>query len=104
MKYLLALGALTLLSLTFAGDPEAELRKPENAVKNLVVADGLAVQLFASEPVLTNPTTRRLNNLCRIRLIAEEASLVDAFLALQIFKNYIVWRVTNNKMETLNIC
>ena len=68
MKHLLALGALTLLSLTFAGDPEAELRKPENAVKNLVVADGLAVQLFASEPVLTNPTNLDVDDRGRVWL------------------------------------
>ncbi len=35
------------------GDPEAELRKPENAVKNLRIADGLQAQLFASEPMMT---------------------------------------------------
>ena len=68
MKHLLALAALTLLSLTFAGDPEAELRKPENAVKNLIVADGLAAQLFASEPMLTNPTNLDVDDRGRVWL------------------------------------
>ena len=36
--------------------PENEKRLPENAVKNLKVADGLKAQLFASEPMMTNPT------------------------------------------------
>jgi putative membrane-bound dehydrogenase-like protein len=31
-------------------------RLPENAVKGLTVAEGLEAQLFASEPVMTNPT------------------------------------------------
>ncbi len=35
---------------------ENEKRLPENAVKNLKVADGLEAQLFASEPMMTNPT------------------------------------------------
>ena len=35
---------------------EEEKRLPENAIKGLKVADGLRIQLFASEPVMTNPT------------------------------------------------
>ena len=35
---------------------EEQKRLPENAVKNLKVADGLRAQLFASEPVISNPT------------------------------------------------
>jgi putative membrane-bound dehydrogenase-like protein len=35
---------------------EAQKRLPENAVRNLTIADGLEAQLFASEPVMTNPT------------------------------------------------
>ncbi len=35
---------------------EDEKRLPENAIKGLKVADGLRIQLFASEPVMTNPT------------------------------------------------
>jgi len=68
MKNILLLSVLTLLSLTFPGDPEAELRKPENAVKNLIVADGLAAQLFASEPVMTNPTNMDLDDRGRVWL------------------------------------
>jgi putative membrane-bound dehydrogenase-like protein len=47
------------LKVSFAlGDTltEAQKRLPENAVKNLTIAEGLEVQLFASEPVITNPT------------------------------------------------
>ena len=68
MKHFLALAALTFLSLTFVGDPEGELRKPENAVKNLIVADGLAAQLFASEPMLTNPTNLDVDDRGRVWL------------------------------------
>jgi putative membrane-bound dehydrogenase-like protein len=35
---------------------EAQKRLPENAVRNLTIAEGVEVQLFASEPVMTNPT------------------------------------------------
>jgi putative membrane-bound dehydrogenase-like protein len=35
---------------------EEEKRLPENAIRGLKVADGLRLQLFASEPVMTNPT------------------------------------------------
>ena len=35
---------------------EDEKRLPGNAIKGLKVADGLRIQLFASEPVMTNPT------------------------------------------------
>ena len=35
---------------------EEEKRLPENAVKNLKVTEGVQVQLFASEPMMTNPT------------------------------------------------
>ncbi len=68
MKNILILLSLLLLSLSFTGDPEAELRKPENAVKNLIVADGLAAQLFASEPVLTNPTNLDVDDRGRVWL------------------------------------
>ena len=50
------------------GDPEAELRKPENAVKNLLVADELRAQLFASEPMMTNPTDMDIDDRGRIWL------------------------------------
>lgn len=50
--------APTFLQNLRLGDtiPENEKRLPENAVKNLKVADGLKAQLFASEPMMTNPT------------------------------------------------
>jgi putative membrane-bound dehydrogenase-like protein len=35
---------------------EAQKRLPENAVRNLTIAEGVEAQLFASEPVMTNPT------------------------------------------------
>lgn len=35
---------------------EAQKRLPENAVRNLTITEGLEAQLFASEPVMTNPT------------------------------------------------
>lgn len=35
---------------------DEEKRRPENAVKNLKVTEGVQVQLFASEPMMTNPT------------------------------------------------
>ncbi len=35
---------------------EPQKRLPENAVKNLTITEGLEAQLFASEPVMTNPT------------------------------------------------
>src|SRR5688572_11051842 len=40
----------------FAQLPEQEQRLPANALAGLTVADGLQVELFASEPMLTNPT------------------------------------------------
>jgi len=68
MKNILTLSALMLLSLTFAGDPDDELRKPENAVHNLQAAEGLAVQLFASEPMMTNPTDMDMDDRGRVWL------------------------------------
>jgi putative membrane-bound dehydrogenase-like protein len=43
---------------TIVGDTltEEQKRLPENAVKNLKITEGLQVQLFASEPMMTNPT------------------------------------------------
>ncbi len=35
---------------------EPQKRLPENAVRNLTITEGLEAQLFASEPVMTNPT------------------------------------------------
>ena len=48
----------TRLSGSILGDTlsDEQKRLPENAIKGLKVADGLRLQLFASEPVMTNPT------------------------------------------------
>jgi putative membrane-bound dehydrogenase-like protein len=54
------------LAIPFNGDPEEEKRKPENAVKNLKVADGLQAQLFASEPMMTNPTNMDIDDRGRV--------------------------------------
>ena len=54
--------------LTFTGDPEDEKRKPENAVKNLRTAEGLQTQLFASEPMMTNPTDMDIDDRGRVWL------------------------------------
>jgi putative membrane-bound dehydrogenase-like protein len=45
---------------------EAEKRLPENALKNLKVADGLRAQLFASEPVMSNPTNIDIDDKGRV--------------------------------------
>ncbi len=47
-----------ILNNKIVGDTltDAEKRLPENAMKGLKVAEGLRLQLFASEPVMTNPT------------------------------------------------
>ncbi len=72
-KYTLrfALPLLTVALLGFVllpGDPEDEKRKPENAVANLQVTDGLQAQLFASEPMMTNPTDMDIDDRGRIWL------------------------------------
>lgn len=51
-----ALLSFTLYNIATNGDPDEEKRKPENALKYLKTADGLQTQLFASEPVMSNPT------------------------------------------------
>ena len=72
MKKSLPVLLLSLLLLGFARftstDPEDELRKPENAVKNLRVAEGLQAQLFASEPMMTNPTNMDIDDRGRVWL------------------------------------
>jgi putative membrane-bound dehydrogenase-like protein len=45
---------------------DAQKRLPENAVKNLKVAEGLRVQLFASEPVMSNPTNFDIDDKGRV--------------------------------------
>ena len=46
------------LSGSILGDTltEEQKRLPENAIKGLKIADGLRLQLFASEPIMSNPT------------------------------------------------
>lgn len=68
-KTVLLLSALLLgFTILPSGNPEDELRKPENAVKNLIVAEGLQAQLFASEPMMTNPTNMDIDDRGRIWL------------------------------------
>jgi putative membrane-bound dehydrogenase-like protein len=64
----LMLGGLLAASLAafWINDPESEKRKPENAVKNLIAAEGLQVQLFASEPIMTNPTDMDIDDRGRV--------------------------------------
>ncbi len=62
-----ALMGFTLYAVT-NGDPEAEKRKPENAVKNLTTAAGLQTQLFASEPMMLNPTDMDIDDRGRVWL------------------------------------
>ncbi len=51
LRHLLPLAALVLPALAFAQVP------PEKAVSTMTVADGLQIELFASEPMFTNPTS-----------------------------------------------
>ena len=58
-----------LTSPNWVGDTtmtEAQKRLPENAVKNLKVTEGLRVQLFASEPVMSNPTNMDIDDKGRV--------------------------------------
>ncbi len=45
---------------------EAEKRNPDNALASMEVADGLQLSLFASEPMLTNPTNMAIDAKGRI--------------------------------------
>ena len=45
---------------------EEERRKPENALASMEVADGLQLSLFASEPLLANPTNMAIDAKGRI--------------------------------------
>jgi putative membrane-bound dehydrogenase-like protein len=46
--------------------PEADKRLPENALMAMKVVDGLSLELFASEPMVTNPTNMSVDNLGRV--------------------------------------
>ncbi|HET8737027.1 MAG TPA: PVC-type heme-binding CxxCH protein, partial [Pricia sp.] len=52
--------------IDFASLSEAEKRKPENALASMEVAKGLQLGLFASEPMLTNPTNMAVDAKGRI--------------------------------------
>lgn len=48
-------------AVDFATLSESEKRKPENALASMEVAEGLQLGLFASEPMLTNPTNMAID-------------------------------------------
>lgn len=50
----------------FSEMPDSLKRLPENALKGLKVVDGLDVQLFASEPAITNPTNIDIDHKGRV--------------------------------------
>ncbi|NNE76238.1 MAG: dehydrogenase, partial [Pricia sp.] len=56
---------------------EEEKRKPENALASMEIADDLQLQLFASEPMLTNPTNMAID--ARGRIWVCEGSNYRAF-------------------------
>src|SRR5688572_13142872 len=45
---------------------EDQKRLPENALSSMQVADGLEVELFASEPMITNPTNITVDAMGRV--------------------------------------
>lgn len=51
---------------TFSSLSEEDKRLPENALSSMRVADGLEVQLFASEPMITNPTNMSIDDAGRV--------------------------------------
>ena len=53
-------------SLEFASLSEDEKRLPENALASMTVAEGMEVQLFAAEPMITNPTNISVDHLGRV--------------------------------------
>ena len=50
----------------FASLTEDHKRLPENALSSMKVADGLEVQLFASEPMVSNPTNISVDHAGRV--------------------------------------
>ncbi len=52
--------------ISYAEMPDSLKRLPENALKGLKVAKGLEVQLFASEPTITNPTNIDIDHKGRV--------------------------------------
>lgn len=57
---------LTICCLLFACKPGKDIRSAEEAVANLTVAEDLEVGLFASEPLLTNPTNIDIDDKGRV--------------------------------------
>jgi putative membrane-bound dehydrogenase-like protein len=55
-------------TIDFAGLSENEKRRPENALASMKVAEGLQLELFASEPMVTNPTNLAIDAKGRIWL------------------------------------
>jgi len=53
-------------TIDFTALSETEKRQPENALASMEVADGLKLSLFASEPMLTNPTNMAIDAKGRI--------------------------------------
>ncbi|APZ96903.1 PVC-type heme-binding CxxCH protein [Fuerstiella marisgermanici] len=58
--------ALLILASNFVSADEKPVRKPENAVAALDVADGLEATLFAAEPLLLSPSNIDVDHLGRI--------------------------------------
>jgi putative membrane-bound dehydrogenase-like protein len=56
----------TETKINFRELPEEQKRLPENALASMKVADGLEVELFASEPMLTNPTNISIDHKGRV--------------------------------------
>ena len=52
--------------IDFSSLSEQEKRNPENALASMEVAEGLDLQLFASEPMVTNPTNMAIDAKGRI--------------------------------------
>ncbi len=52
--------------MVYSEMPDSLKRLPENALKGLQVAEGLQVQLFASEPTITNPTNIDIDHRGRV--------------------------------------
>ena len=66
----------------YASLSEEDKHKPENALASMTVAKGLTVQMFASEPMITNPTNMAIDAKGRIWIC-------EGY-------NYRNWRNTNN--------
>ncbi|WP_339704991.1 PVC-type heme-binding CxxCH protein [uncultured Kriegella sp.] len=52
--------------IDYAAFSEQEKRKPENALASMDIAEGLQMELFASEPMVTNPTNMAIDAKGRI--------------------------------------